>query len=47
MAAQELCLMMLQRFAVLLMMCRIPAPLPGGRLPGVSVRNDIPPRWPI
>ncbi len=40
-------LMMLQRFAVLLMMCRIPAPTSGGCLPGVSVRNDIPQRSPI
>ena len=40
-------LMMLQRFAVLLMMCRIPALMPGECLPGVGVRNDIPPRSPI
>ena len=43
----DLFLMMLQRFAVLLMMCRIPAPTPGGCLPGVGVRNDIPQRSPI
>ena len=40
-------LMMLQRFAVLLMMCRIPAPMPGDALPGVRVRDDIPQRSPI
>ena len=34
--------MMLQRFAILLMMCRIPAPTPGGRLPGVGVATIFP-----
>jgi hypothetical protein len=40
-------LMVLQPFAVLLMMCRIPALMPGACLPGVGVRDDIPLRSPI
>jgi hypothetical protein len=39
--------MVLQRFAILLMMCRIVALLPGEGLPGVLVRDDIPQRSPI
>ena len=39
--------MMLQRFAVLLMMCPIPAPLTGRCLAEAGVRDDIPQRSPI
>lgn len=40
-------LMMLQRFAVLLMMCRISALAVQVRFPGARVRDDLPPRSPI